>query len=116
MRGMSLGSPSFREESFRKSVRVVWGFVGLTSDSPLTFDIRVAFPVSGQGRPPQRNVFGAQYTARTFSCERFDGMVAHTDASLGAKAIGEILPRTKLPFAPFLRLSLTHPVPLFQHG
>ena len=88
MRGMSLGSPSFREESFRKSVRVVWGFVGLTSDSPLTLDISVAFPVTGQGRPPQRTVFGAQYIARTFPCERFDGMVAHTDASLGAKAIG----------------------------
>ncbi len=116
MRGMSLGSPSFREESFRKSVRVFWGFVGLTSDSPLTFDISVAFPVTGQGRPPQITVFGAQYTAQTFPYERFDWMVAHTDASLGAKAIGEILPRTKLPFAPFLRLSLTHPVPLFQHG
>ena len=38
-------------------------------------------------------------------------MVAHTDASLGAKAIGEILPRTKLPFAPFLRLSLADPDP-----
>ena len=71
-----------------RSVRVVWGFVGLPSDSPLTFDIRVAFPVTGQGRPPQRTVFGAQYTARTFPCERFDWMVAHTDASLGAKAIG----------------------------
>ena len=85
---MSLGSPSFREESFRKSVRVVWGFVGLTSDSPLTFDISGAFPVTGQGRPPQRNIFGTQYTARTFLYERFDGMVAHTDASHGAKAIG----------------------------
>ena len=85
---MSLGSPSFREESFRKSVRVVWGFVGMTSDSPSTFDISVAFAVTGQGRPPQRNVFGAQDTARTFPSERFDWMVAHTDASLGAKAIG----------------------------
>ena len=114
MRGMSLGSLSFREESFRKSVRVVWDSVGLTSDSPLTFDICVAFPVTGHGRPPQRNDFGAQYTARTFPCERFDWIVAHTDASLGVKAIGETLPRTKLPFAPFLRLSLTHPVPGFS--
>ncbi len=88
MRGMSLGSPSFREESFRKSVRVVWGFLGLTSDSPLTFDISVAFPVTGHGWPPQRTDFGAQYTARTFPCERFDWMVAYTDASLGVKAIG----------------------------
>ncbi len=96
------------------SVRVVFDSVGLTSDSPLTFDISVAFPVTGQGRPPQITVFGAQYTARTFSCERFDWMVAHTDASLGAKAIGEILPRTKLPFATLLRLSLAHPDPLIS--
>ena len=54
---------------------------------------------------------GAQYTAQTFPCEHFDAMVAHFDASLGAKAIGEILPRTKLPFAPFLRLSLAHLAP-----
>ncbi len=114
IRRMSLGSPGFREESFRKSVRVAWGFVGLTSNSPLTFDIRVAFPATGHSRPPQRNDFGAQYTARTFPCERFDWMVAHTDASLGAKAIGEILPRTKLLFATLLRLSLAHPVPVFQ--
>jgi len=29
--------------------------VGLTSDSPLSFDITVAFPLSGQGRPPQKD-------------------------------------------------------------
>jgi hypothetical protein len=51
-------------------------------------DITVAFPLSGQGRPPQRDDFGAQYTARLCLCERFAGTVARPDASLEAEATG----------------------------
>ncbi len=58
----------------------------------------------------------AQYTAQTFPCEHFDAMVAHFDASLGAKAIGEILPPAKLAFAPVLQLSLAHPAPFVFSG
>ena len=39
---------------------------------------------TGQGRPPQKDVFGAQYTARLCLCERFAWTVARPDASLGA--------------------------------
>ena len=56
----------------------------------------------------QRIDFGAQYTALSFPCERFDLTVAHQDASLEAKAIGEILPCTKLAFATILLLVLAH--------
>ena len=38
--------------------------------------------MSGQGRPPQRDVFGAQCTARLCFCERFAGQVARSTASL----------------------------------
>jgi hypothetical protein len=62
--------------------------VGVTSDSPLSFDITIAFLLTQQGRPPHRNDFGAQYTARSFPCERFDMAVAQHHASLEAKAIG----------------------------
>ena len=110
MRGISLGSPSLREESLRKSAWV-WDSVRLTSNTPLTFDIRVPFPVTGPGRPPQRPIFGAQYTAPSSPCERFDGRVAHPDASLEAQAIGAILPGKKRPFTALSRLSLTHAVP-----
>ena len=48
--------------------------------------------VTLQGRPSQRDDFGAQSTAQTFPCERFDWMNADTDESLGAKVIHEILP------------------------
>ena len=40
-----------------------------------------------QGRPPHRNDFGAQYTARFFRCERFALPVDCHDATLRAKAI-----------------------------
>ena len=62
--------------------------VGVISDSPLTFDMTIAFPLSGQGRPPHKDVFGAQYTARLYLCERFVLPVARQGASLEAKATG----------------------------
>ena len=31
----------------------------------------IAFPISRQGRPLHKGVFGAQYTARLYLCERF---------------------------------------------
>jgi hypothetical protein len=52
------------------------------------FDMTIAFPLSGQGRPPHKDVFGAQYTARLYLCERFDLPVARQTASLEAKATG----------------------------
>ena len=67
---------------------VVLDSVGVTSDSPLMFDMTIAFPLSGQGRPPQKDVFGAPYTARLYLCERFDRSVAQHTASLEAKATG----------------------------
>ena len=70
------------------AVRVVSDSVGVTSDSPLSFDVTVAFPLSRQGRPPQTVDLGAQYTARPFPCERFDLLVARQNASLGAKLTG----------------------------
>ena len=42
----------------------------------MTCDMTIAFPLSGQGRPPQRDVFGAQYTARLYLCERFIQAIA----------------------------------------
>ena len=69
-------------------MRLVADSVEVLPDSPLSFDITVAFPLSGQGRPPQRNIFGAQYTARSYLCERFALPVARHNASLEAKAIG----------------------------
>jgi hypothetical protein len=62
--------------------------VGVTGSSPKSLDVTVAFPLTGQGRPPQRNVFGAQYTARLCLCERFAWTVARPDASLEAEATG----------------------------
>ena len=70
------------------TVRVVSDSVGIMSDLPLMFVIIVAFPMSGQGRPPQRDVFGVQYKARLYLCERFDAQVARRLASLEAKATG----------------------------
>lgn len=67
---------------------VVLDSVGITSDLPETFDITIAFPLTGQGRPPQKNVFGAQYTARLYLCERFALPVTRHNASLKAKATG----------------------------
>ena len=68
---------------------VVLDSVGVTSDSPrITFDMTIAFPLSGSGRPPQKNVFGVQYTARLYLCERFVLPVARHYASLEAKATG----------------------------
>jgi hypothetical protein len=69
-------------------VPVVLDSVGVTSDLPLAFDITVAFPLSGQGRPPQKDVFGARYTARLYLCERFALTVARQHASLEAEATG----------------------------
>jgi hypothetical protein len=70
------------------TVHVVSDSVGVTGSLPNVLDITVAFPLSGQGRPPQRNVFGAQYTARLCLCERFAWTVARPDASLEAEATG----------------------------
>jgi len=71
-----------------ETMRVVSDSVGLMSDSPLSFDVTVAFPLSGRGRLPQNDVFGAQYTARLYLCERFVPPVARRHASLEAKATG----------------------------
>jgi len=54
----------------------------------LLFDMTIAFPLSGQGRPPQKDVFGAPYTARLYLCERFVMPVARHHASREAKATG----------------------------
>jgi hypothetical protein len=69
-------------------VLVVLDSVGVTSGLPLALDITVAFPMSEQGRPPQKDVFGAQYTAWLYLCERFAWLVAPPDASLKAEATG----------------------------
>jgi hypothetical protein len=90
-------------------VRVVSDSVGDMSDSPVAFDMTIAFPVTGWGRPPHKDVFGVQYTARLYPCERFGLPVARQTASLGAEATGYVLPRTTLAFATFLRLLPTHP-------
>ena len=37
------------------TLHVVLDSVGVTSDSPLSFDITIAFRLSGQGRPPQKD-------------------------------------------------------------
>ena len=58
------------------------------SDSPGSFEITVAFPQTGRGRPPQKNVFGAQDTARSSLCERVALPVARHDASLEAQVTG----------------------------
>jgi hypothetical protein len=69
-------------------VHVVLVSVGVTGSLPDALDITIAFPLSGQGRPPQKDVFGAQYTARLCLCERFAWTVARPDASLEAEATG----------------------------
>ncbi len=63
-----------------QTMHVVLDAVEVTSDSPFTFDITVAFPLTQQGRPSQRTDFGAQYTAWSFPCQRFALTVAHQDA------------------------------------
>ncbi len=68
-------------------MRVVWDSVEELSGSPFSLDIPIAVPLTQQGRPSQRSDLGAQYTARTFPCERFDGTVACPNASLGAKLL-----------------------------
>ena len=55
------------------AVHVVSDPVRFMTDLPLAFIMNVALPLSGQGRPPQRDVFGAQYTARLCFSERFAG-------------------------------------------
>jgi hypothetical protein len=53
------GSPSFRGESFLKSVYLVSISIGLTLGSRLSFDIRVAFPVTTlvrDGSPTQTTI------------------------------------------------------------
>jgi hypothetical protein len=42
------------------TVRVVSGSVGGMSDLPVTFVMSVAFPLSGQGRPPQQDARKAE--------------------------------------------------------
>ena len=70
------------------TVHVVSDSVGVTGSLPNALDITVAFPLSGQGRPPQKDDFGAQYTARLCLCERFAEAVARSCASLEAEATG----------------------------
>lgn len=65
---------------------VVLDSVGVMPDLPLTFVMTIAFPLSGQGQPPQKDVFGAPYTARLYLCERFVPPVARQPASLKTKA------------------------------
>ena len=81
-------------------MRVVLDSVGVTSDLPLTFDITVAFPLTGQGRPPQKNArasgvaveFNTQpLCASAGTVHRMVGFamtVARHHASLEAKATG----------------------------
>ena len=69
------------------TVPVVSDSVGVTSDLPLTLDMTIAFPLSGQGRPSHKDVFGAQYTARLYLCD-FALPVARHNASLEAEATG----------------------------
>jgi hypothetical protein len=57
-------------------VLVVSDSVGVTGSLPDSLNVTVAFPLTGQGRPPQTDVFAAQYTARLCLCERFAGTVA----------------------------------------
>jgi len=47
---------------------VVLDSVGVTSDSPLAFDITIAFLLSGQGRPPQK---GAHVSGVTVELNNF---------------------------------------------
>lgn len=53
------------------------------------------------------SVFGAQWTAWLFPCERFAETVACSHASLEAKVDGQSLLCTTLSFATFLRLGQT---------
>jgi hypothetical protein len=69
-------------------VPVALGSVGVTSDLPMTFDLTIAFPLTQSGQPPHKNVFGTQYTARLYLCERFALPVARHNASLEVKAAG----------------------------
>ena len=73
------------------------------------FDMTIAFPLSGHGRPPQKDVFGARYTARLYLCERFDRSVARHRASREAKATGEVLPCATLAFATLPRIRADAP-------
>jgi len=70
------------------TVLVVLGSVGVLLDSPFAFNMTIAFPLSEQGRPPHKDVFGAQYTARLYLCERFALPVTRQHASLEAEATG----------------------------
>lgn len=70
------------------TVPVVFDSVRVLSDLPLTFDMTLAFPLTGQGRPPHKDVFGARYTARLYLCERFALPVTRQRASLEAEATG----------------------------
>ena len=70
------------------TVPVVLDSVGFTANSPISFVMTVAFPYPIPGRPPQKNCFGAQYTARLYPCERFAASVTLRCASLGAEATG----------------------------
>jgi hypothetical protein len=102
---------------------VVLDSVGVTSDSPWTFDITVAFPVSGLCRPPKKYVFGAGYplgdTARLYLC-------GHRVKLGRLRAVGYPAPRISRGqgvwlgltlcdsfFAPFLRITPTHPDTLY---
>jgi hypothetical protein len=69
-------------------VLVVFDSVQALSNSPYSFDMTIAFPISRQGRPLHKGVFGAPYTARLYLCERFALPVARHNASLEAKATG----------------------------
>ncbi len=82
------GSPaSVRKVS--NCVLVVPDSVGETSNPAMIARHHCCLPCDGSGRPPQKNVFGVQYTARLCLCERFRaGGSARRHASLEAEATG----------------------------
>ena len=82
------------------TVHVVSDSVGATSGSPLSFDITVAFPLSGQGQPPQKDAHvsgvtvefntqpGCTSAGTVHSMVGFAMTVARHYASREAKATG----------------------------
>jgi len=106
-------------------VPVVLDYVMVTADSPLLFNMTIAFPLSGQGRPPQKDVFGTRYTARPYLCERFDRSVARHEASREAMRLArsylvrlfhsrlssDFAPTHHDPFSPTLNKGASPPSP-----
>ena len=121
------GSNGFSAEFRRDAVR--WrGFLWMINDS--TRSVSLGFPLKAKmatkcskvspfppfskatsGFPSSKRLSVTASPRCTASWHFFDWMVADADASLGAKAIAEILPRAKLVFAALLRL-VRFPPPL----